>query len=290
MLAIETAGLGKVYENGTLALKDMDLRIEAGKVFGLLGPNGAGKSTATRLLNGAIRPSAGSSLVLGRPSGDPAVRERTATMTETARMYEGLGVRENLFFFARMYGLGEAEARVRSAALLDRLGLAAKAADRLGALSTGQKKRVQLARCLMAEPELLFLDEPTSGLDPEIARETVAFIRELAVERGTTVLLCTHNLPLAELVCDEYGFIDSGVLRRSGSLEALRREAGIADRLLVRTTTGDLDLEAGPDPDINGRLAELMAAGRRIVEARRLSPGLEDLYFHYIKESNRGAA
>ena len=290
MIAIETTGLGKVYENGTLALQDMDLRIEAGKVFGLLGPNGAGKSTATRILNGTLQPSAGSSLVLGKLSGDPATRARTATMTETARMYEGLGVGENLLFYARMYGMEEAEIHARSAELLDRLGLAGKAADKLGSLSTGQKKRVQLARCLLHRPELLFLDEPTSGLDPEIAKETIAFIRELATEQGTTVLLCTHNLFLAELICDVYGFIDEGVLRRSGTLEELRKDAGMQESLLVRTTTGDISLALGAEPDLNRTLTDLMDQGRRIIEARRVSPGLEELYFHYIKEADRAIA
>lgn len=290
MIAIQTEGLGKVYENGTLALRDMDLRIEAGKIFGLLGPNGAGKSTATRLLNGTLRPSAGASLVLGRPAGDTETRARTATMTETAQMYEGLSVEENLLFYARMYDMGGAEARKRAKELLERLALAGKAADRLGSLSTGQKKRVQLARCLMHRPELLFLDEPTSGLDPEIARETIAFIRELATERGTTVLMCTHNLPLAELVCDAYGFIDAGVLRRSGTRGELQRDAGMSDALLVRTTTGSLSLPLGAEPDINQRLLDLMGQGHRIVEARRVVPGLEELYFHYIKEADRDVA
>jgi ABC-2 type transport system ATP-binding protein len=211
-------------------------------------------------------------------------------VTETAQMYESLSVEENLLFYSAMYDIEEGKARARMKELLGRLGLPDKRTAKLGALSTGMKKRIHLARALMHEPDILFLDEPTSGLDPEIARETIAFIRELATERGTTVLLCTHNLSLAELVCDSFGFIYEGTMQVSGSGEELRRASRLKDSLLVRTTNGDFRYPLEGLSEINGTLASLMGEDRGILEARRESPGLEELYFHFIKEAEREIA
>jgi ABC-2 type transport system ATP-binding protein len=290
MTSIRAERLGKVYENGTLALSELELAVEGGTIFGFLGPNGSGKSTTTRLLNGTLAPSSGRAEVLGLPSGDEEARRRTATVTETARMYEALTLEENLRFYARMHDVPESELGPRIGALLERLDLVGKRDSPLGALSTGMKKRAQLARALVHGPELLFLDEPTSGLDPASAREAVAFIRELVTERGATVFLCTHDLALADTICDAYGFIDGGVMRARGTRAELQAQAGIADSLRVRTLEGELAFPLGCEPDSNSILRSLMDSGRRIIEARRERPSLEDLYFSFIKEARRDVA
>jgi ABC-2 type transport system ATP-binding protein len=290
MVAIRAEKLGKVYENGTLALRELDLEIERGTIFGFLGPNGAGKSTTTRLLNGALAPSSGRAEVLGLPSDSEEARRKAATVTETARMYEGLSLEENLRFYARMHDVRESEIPARIEALLERLDLVEKRGALLGELSTGMKKRAQLARALVHGPELLFLDEPTSGLDPASAREAVAFIRELVTERGATVFLCTHDLALADTICDSYGFIDSGVMRAWGTRARLQAASGLADFLRVQTLEGELVYPLGGEPDSNAVLRSLMDGGRRIVEARRERPSLEDLYFSFIKEARRDVA
>jgi ABC-2 type transport system ATP-binding protein len=290
MRAIRTEKLGKVYENGTLALRELDLEIEAGRIFGFLGPNGAGKSTATRLLNGTLAPSSGLVEVLGLEARSEEARRRTATVTETARMYESLSLEENLRFFARMHDVSEAELGLRLDALLERLDLGSKRGAKLGELSTGMKKRAQLARALIHEPALLFLDEPTSGLDPSSAREAVAFIRELVNERGATVFLCTHDLALADTICDEFGFIDAGSMQAWGSRRSLQAEAGIADALRVETLRGEILHPLGDEPDSNALLRSLLDRGERIVQARRERPSLEELYFHFIKEARREVA
>lgn len=289
-VAIRAEGLGKVYEGGTLALAGLDLELTAGTVYGLLGPNGAGKSTATRILNGTLGASTGRAEVLGGAPDREEVRRRTSTMTETARMYESLSLRDNLRFYARMHDLPEAGLEARIEDLLLRLDLGSKRDELLGALSTGMKKRAQLARALLHDPDLLFLDEPTSGLDPASALEAVELIRELVRERGATVLLCTHDLALADRVCDAYGFIDRGALKASGPRAALQAASGIGDRLKVATTAGELSFPLPEGGDRNGLLSELMAAGHRIMELRVERPSLERLYFHFIREDGHERA
>jgi ABC-2 type transport system ATP-binding protein len=290
LTAIKAQGLGKVYENGTLALSELDLEIESGTVFGFLGPNGAGKSTATRILNGTLGPSAGRATVLGRESTHEAVRRITATVTETAHMYESLSVIENLRFYARMQEVDEAGIDARAGRLLDRLDLGTKRDAPLGSLSTGMKKRAQLARALMHDPELLFLDEPTSGLDPAGAREAIELIREVVKERGVTVFLCTHDLALADTICDSYGFIGAGSLKAAGSRAELQRSAGIPDSLRIVTTEGEFTAPVGEEGDCNALLRGLLDRGKRIKEARLEVPSLERLYFHFIKGGRHAVA
>ncbi len=283
MRAIETSELGKVYENGVLALQDVTLSVDKGEIFGFLGPNGAGKSTTVRLLNGALDPSAGEALVLGRPAGDEQVRRRTATMGEAARMYDSLTIEENLLFFARLYDVPCPESRITE--LLERMKLGGKRGLKLGTFSTGMRQRVQLARVLLHRPDILFLDEPTSGLDPESSREVTSLIRELAVENGTTVFLCTHNLPMAEEICDRFGFLHAGRLVRSGSRTELLEASGKTDNLLVRTEEGDIRLPLDGNGSANALLRSLLDQGRTIIEAVRERPRLADLYFSFIEEA-----
>lgn len=288
-MMIETDGLGKTYGNGVAALLDLSLSIGEGEIFGFLGANGAGKSTTVRLLNGTLRPSAGTARVMGRDPDSPQVRLCTASLGETAAMYENLGVRENLRFFAAMYGLPRADTESRIGELLERMHLAPKGDLKLGSFSTGMKKRVQLARALLHRPRLLFLDEPTSGLDPESGREVTELIREVAREQGSTVFLCTHNLPLAERICDRYGFISRGRLVRAGTKEELVRASGRKPALRVRTTSGERRYElAGEDQGINAILQGLLAEGQTIIEALREAISLEDLYFELAGEHASG--
>lgn len=277
---IETQGLGKTYGNGVVGLQDLDLTIGEGEIFGFLGANGSGKSTTVRILNGTLRPTQGRARVMGKDPDHAEIRGCTASMGETAAMYESLSVRDNLLFFGDMYGLPRAEAAARMGELLARMHLEDKAGLKLGSFSTGMKKRVQLIRVLMHRPRLLFLDEPTSGLDPESAREVTGLIREVAREQGTTVFLCTHNLPLAERVCDRYGFIHRGRLVRSGTKAELVRASDRKPALRVRTTRTEMriELEAENQP-LNPVLARLMAEGHELLEAVRETISLEDLYF-----------
>src|SRR5207237_2294584 len=195
----------------------------AGEVVALLGPNGAGKTTTVRLLNGLLRPDAGTARVLGLdPTADGTdLRRRTGVMTEQSGLDERLTALENVAFTARIRGLRAADAATQSAVLLERFGIASRAHDRVQGFSTGQRKRVALARALLHDPEVLFLDEPTAGLDPEATRDVLDLLAGLASEQGRTVLLCTHFLAEAGRLCQRMAVLDRGRLRAFGKPDEL---------------------------------------------------------------------
>jgi ABC-2 type transport system ATP-binding protein len=291
MNAVETRGLTKRFENGVTAVADLTVTIPRGSVFGLLGPNGAGKTTTVRLLNGMLTPTDGSSQILGIAADDQALRSRTATLAENAQMYEHLSVWDNLAFFGKLYDMAPARVEERSTELLTRMELWDRRHDKLGTYSTGMRKRVFLARTLLHEPELLFLDEPTSGLDPESARDVTDLVRELAEESKVSVLLCTHNLPLAERICDHFGFLKNGTLVASGSgaelIHSLNRRPEL--RVITRDESrGEVTeiVSYETDDDIPGIVRARLEAGAALREVRRVQPSLEEVYFSYIGEGN----
>jgi ABC-2 type transport system ATP-binding protein len=216
-----------------LAVEDVSFSVAAGAVFGFLGPNGAGKTTTVRMLATLITPSSGSAVVAGiplEPANGVEIRQRIAVMPENPGLYLRLTVSENLGFFAGLYGLRDAEERIRHA--LDAVNLAGRAHDLCGALSKGLRQRVALARALLSEPALLFLDEPTSGLDPVASREVHELIDGLR-DRGVTVFLTTHRLEEAEQLCDRVAILNTR-LRMIGRPDELRDRL-FAKALVVRT-------------------------------------------------------
>jgi ABC-2 type transport system ATP-binding protein len=282
MRAIETVGLGKRYATGVQAVSGLSLAIETGEIYGFLEPNGAGKTTTVRLLNGSLAPTEGHSRVLGVSSDDEEVRSATATLTEQARLYEKLSVAENLRFFAAMYETTPPIGEGRIEELLHRMHLWEKRDALVGTLSTGQRKRAQIARTIVHRPRIVFLDEPTSGLDPDAAREVTTLIRELARESGTTIFLCTHNLALAEKICDRFGFIRNGRLVAEGGTEELIEAATREKIATITTTRGEREIRFDTAADISRCIREVLDAGQDIVEVRRRRPTLEDVYFQHI--------
>jgi ABC-2 type transport system ATP-binding protein len=249
--AISTEGLTRVFGNVT-AVDQVTFHIHAGEVFGLLGPNGAGKTTMVRLLNALILPTGGTATVFGKRvdrEGD-AIRAVTGVLTESPNLYERLSARKNLAFFGRLYGIPEADLAGKVTRTLERLGLADRADDLAGTFSKGMKQRLALARALLHDPPLLFLDEPTAGLDPGASRETDSLIAELSRERGRTVLLCTHNLPEAQRLCDRVGILARGSMIACGTVQDL------ADRLWSSMSV-EIDLLAPPPQEVNNVLGTI---------------------------------
>jgi ABC-2 type transport system ATP-binding protein len=285
--AIATSDLSKTYANGVRALSGLTLQIQKGTIFGFLGPNGSGKTTTVRLLNGTLTPTGGSAEVLGLHPDSESVRLRTSTLAELARMYDHFTVADNLRFFAELYGMPRAAASRRMDALLTALELQGKADQKLGTLSTGLQKRVYLARTLLNDPEVVFLDEPTSGLDPESSLQVTELIRSLARGHGTTIFLCTHNLPQAERICDVYGFLHEGTLVAAGTREQL--VSGTAEPRKARVTTieGVHEQVIRQEDEINGMVRSIMDSGEHIREVKVLVPDLEALYFHYLGRAAR---
>jgi ABC-2 type transport system ATP-binding protein len=237
--AIEIHDLTRSF--GTqVALDHLTLDVQQGEVLALLGPNGAGKTTTVRLLNGILEPDSGRARVLGF---DPTVagndlRRHTGVLTENAGLDDRLTARENLEFTARIRGWSRSEARTRVGEVLDQFGMNDKADLQTQGFSTGERKRVALARCLIHDPEVLFLDEPTSGLDPAATRDVAAMITSLASELGRTIVLATHFLGEAGKLADRMAVL------YHGQLQAFGRPADLAAELWRGIDT-DLDL-GGP--------------------------------------------
>lgn len=217
-LAVKTTGLTKEF--GTRkALDGVDLEVPCGVAFGFLGPNGAGKTTIIRLLLGLATPTAGSMSVLGRsvPPDRRAALARVGAIIEEPRFYPFLTARENLEVNAAARG-GAAASRIANA--LERVGLAARAEDRVSTFSLGMRQRLGIARCLLPDPELLFLDEPMNGLDPAGIIELRGLLREL-VDEGRTVFLSSHLLDEVQRTCDYAAIVDRGRVITQGSIDAL---------------------------------------------------------------------
>jgi ABC-2 type transport system ATP-binding protein len=217
MTAVRTRALTREYGGGrkgrtVQALRDVELAVEPGEVYGLLGPNGAGKTTLCRILSTILLPTSGTAEVMGADvvrDADRVKRSIGIVFGGERGLYGRLTVRENLRFWAALYGLHGASLRTRSDALLERMGLAERAGDRVDALSRGMKQRLHLARGLVADPPVLILDEPTVGMDPVAAHDFRALVGDLRRD-GRTVLLTTHDMAEAEAICDRVSLVDRG--------------------------------------------------------------------------------
>jgi ABC-2 type transport system ATP-binding protein len=217
-LAVETTGLSKRFGE-RVALDGVDLAVPSAVAFGFLGPNGAGKTTIIRLLLGLAWPTSGSISVLGRqmPVQRRQALARVGAIIDEPRFLPHLTGRENLLVNAAARG-GEARGRIPEA--LDRVGLAARAQERVGSYSLGMRQRLGIARCLLADPKLLILDEPMNGLDPAGMLEFRELIRSL-VEEGRTVFLSSHLLDEVQRTCDYAAIVDRGRVVTQGSIGAL---------------------------------------------------------------------
>ncbi len=209
------------------ALQDVDLSIEPGRLFGLLGPNGSGKTTLFRLLSTLMPPTRGRVRVFGTdPTADPdTVRQRIGFVFQTPALDENLTVRENLRVQGALYGWRGADLRDRIATLLADFDVADRADDRVDTLSGGLRRRVDLVRGLLHQPDLLLLDEPTTGLDPAARRTFWQAIERLRRTAGTTLLVATHLMEEAER-CDAIAILDRGKVVADDTPAALKADLG----------------------------------------------------------------
>jgi len=258
MPAIELHGVTKRYGDVT-ALRDLDLAVEDGEIYGFLGPNGAGKSTTIDILLDFVRPTSGSATVLGMDAqaDSQAIRRRIGVLPEGFHVYERLTARQHLNFAIESKGASD-----DPEALLERVGIPDAADRKAGGFSKGMQQRLALAIALVGEPELLILDEPSTGLDPNGAREMRSIITEEA-DRGATVFFSSHILEQVEAVCDRVGILKAGELVAEDSIEALRSAADTGTTL---TVTLDAVTDAAVDAarDVPG-VSEVSVDGDRLV-------------------------
>ncbi|WP_199922921.1 ABC transporter ATP-binding protein [Streptomyces sp. NRRL B-24484] len=305
---METDRLGRTFTarrgRRVTALEGVTLTVERGQVLGLLGPNGAGKTTLSRILTTLLLPTSGTARVAGhdvvrRPR---EVRRRIGLVLGGDRgLYGRLTARQNLSYWAALQGLDARAAERRTGELLERLGLAARAGDRVETFSRGMVQRVHLARALLGDPEVLIMDEPTNGMDPHSAAGFRTLVRELR-DAGTTVLLTTHDMHEAQALCSHLALIDHGTILRQGAADTLLAE--VSARRTV-TATGvpphaaealaglpGAEVERGPGgsvtvrPDGAEALTRVLAV---LVEARAeeisvAAPGLTEVYRSVIED------
>jgi ABC-2 type transport system ATP-binding protein len=223
--------LRRTAKKDKLALDRVSLQVDGARITGILGANGSGKSTLIRILATLLTPDAGRATVFGYDvvTEAAAVRRHINRVSVEASFFKEMSPWENMLYAARLYGSGGQGTRARVEATLERLGLPLDTLDRpMKQLSRGQQQKVAIARSFLTSPSLLLMDEPTTGLDPRSKREVQELVTSIRRDRAATVLLCTHDLQEAEVLCDRVIVIDQGrVLAEGTPAELIRWHAGV---------------------------------------------------------------
>jgi ABC-2 type transport system ATP-binding protein len=284
------------------------LTVPYGEVFGLLGPNGAGKTTVIKMLCGLVTPTSGEVRVGGhdvRRQRSRAVQQIGAVLEGSRNVYWSLSAWDNLFYFGRLKGLSGRDIRPRTEWLLSELGLWARRNQQVGSFSRGMQQKVAIAAALITAPPVLLLDEPTIGLDVEAARTVREWIARLARE-GTTIVLTTHQLELAQELADRVAVIRQGrIVADLPTKELLDRYA--EDRYEIRLAGGFLPLPPNALPDgshistddgfaritlptsedaaLHEVLRQVQRSGARLLSVEQVRPDLEEVFVRLVKES-----
>jgi ABC-2 type transport system ATP-binding protein len=300
-LAIETKNLTKTYKTSSgpqSVVKDLDLQVERGEIFGFLGPNGAGKTTTIKILLGIIDSTSGEASVLGNPAGDIESHRKLSYLPEKPYYYEHMTGMEITMFYASLFGIKDRELCER---LLNRVNLGNDMNRPIAQYSKGMQQRVGLAQSLLNDPELLFLDEPTGGLDPIAHIE----IRDLILrfrDEGRTVFISSHELSDVERICDRVAIINKGEMVHQGRLDQLLSGGRIeitADNVSeelsskFRTEDSTVSFKAGrliadvPDSMKTGEVIDaIRSAGGDVVSIIPRRKRLEDLFLESVAGDN----
>jgi len=225
MPVIETKNVGKHYGR-IQALKGVTLDVHKGEIYGLLGQNGAGKTTLVKVLLGIAWKSFGEARLLGKEVGSVAVRQRVGYLPEDHRFPDYHTASSLLNFYGKLMSVPYRDRKRKIPALLDLVGLKARAKAKIKTFSKGMKQRLGLAQAMFHDPEVIFLDEPTDGVDPVGRREIRAVMGRLK-EQGTTIFLNSHLLGEVELICDRVGILQRGEMVREGDIASLTRLQGL---------------------------------------------------------------
>ena len=271
--AVAVHGLTKIFSvpfhptRGVVAVKDLNLRIDPGEVYGLLGPNGSGKSTTLKIILGLVSPTRGRTEIFRLDSRLVQSRDAVGFLPENPYFQKFLTGKETLRFFGRLCGLRGTELRNRVNELLDLVGLNKARNRRLGTYSKGMLQRIGLAQALIHDPRLVVLDEPTAGVDPAGSRDICDLILNLK-RRGITVLLSSHLLAQAQEICDRIGILADGVLVREGRLQEL---------IAIENQTEFVIADAS-DKLVNELESFISRSDAKLIERRKSTTTLERLF------------
>jgi ABC-2 type transport system ATP-binding protein len=311
-IAIRTESINKRFEQVT-AVKDISITVKKGELFGLLGPNGAGKSTLIGMLATMLRPTGGNAEVWGYDirSQSTKVRMSIGVVFQGTTLDQKLTGRENLDIHGRLYGLGRKERHERIEEVLKLVELTDWADEVVQKYSGGMMRRLEIARGLMHHPNVLFLDEPTLGLDPQTRNHIWEYIKKLNQEKNITMILTTHYMEEADMLCNRIAIIDHGEIIARGTPAELKAELG-GDIITLNFTSEDEALKMLEHYKQNVSTKEITSTGtsiritatdgeRTIPELMKIStdlnlhidsvslrkPTLDDVFLHHTGKNIR---
>ena len=285
-------------------LRDVSFTVKQGDIFGYLGPNGAGKTTTIRILLGLLRPTSGKATILGEDVSRDEARRKVGFVLESDGLYDNKTAEENLWYYARIYGMAKPAERIDR--ILNLVELWDRAKDKVGTYSKGMRQRLALARAMTHNPELLVLDEPTAGVDPSGQIEVREVILNMAHKEGRTIFLSSHNLDEVQRICNRIALIDRGEIKLYGELEQLQREMS-GNEVEIETTEAiaeplfselkslsHLGLRERKDKTLTFVLQEgirvpdivslLVKRGVEVEEVSKKEASLEEIYSAILKE------
>jgi len=313
---IEVKNLTKNFNSFT-AVDHVSFGVKKGEVFGLLGPNGAGKTTIIRMLSTLTRPTEGTATVGGYDvvKHDSKVRKLVGLVSEKMIMYDRLTAKENLWFFGKLYNIPKNVLNQRIDELLGLVQLSKWKGSQVGTFSTGMRQRMNVIRALLNMPEVLFLDEPTLGLDPQSSVEVREFVKKINRENKTTIIITTHMMIEADMLCDRIGIIDHGKITALDTSTNLKRLVSGTDTTIlvleIANLTSDviasiqslkcvasvsqdnstqIKVHAHGDEAFDSIIDAIRAENGKINSVNNLQPTLEDVFLHITGHEVRDKA
>lgn len=313
---IDVRNLTKKFGDFT-AVDDISFTVKESEIFGLLGPNGAGKTTTIRMLSTLTRPTKGTATIGGYDitKQDNKVRQQIGLVSEKMIMYDRLTAKENLMFFGKLYNLPKTTINERIDQLLELVQLTKWKNSKVGTFSTGMRQRMNVVRALLNMPKVLFLDEPTLGLDPQSTVEVREFIKKINQENKTTIILTTHMMNEADILCDRIGIIDNGKISALDTSTNLKKMVSgdnstvlklaipnITKTLITKLQTLDcvksvsqenashIKIHAVGDEAFDTVVDTLRAENAKISSIENPQPTLEDVFLHITGRAMRDKA
>ncbi|GAL21329.1 ABC transporter ATP-binding protein [Vibrio sp. SCSIO 43140] len=301
MVALEIEQLRKTYAGGFEALKGVSLTVEQGDFYALLGPNGAGKSTTIGIITSLVNKTSGKVTVFGHDIDKELelAKQQLGLVPQEFNFNQFETVEQIVLQQAGYYGVPKDVAKQRAEKYLSQLDLWEKRSERARNLSGGMKRRLMIARALMHEPKLLILDEPTAGVDIELRRSMWDFLKEIN-RQGITIILTTHYLEEAELLCRNIGIIQRGELIENTSMKALLNKLHVETFILdieadvpvpelegvnaQQVVNGSLEIEIEKTQGLNHIFTQLSAAGIKVLSMRNKANRLEELFVSIVRE------